>query len=459
MSRAKSSLSSFFTPRSIAVVGASPDENKLGGIIFKNLMHGAARGNIYPINIHEKKIHGIRCFTSIESLPISPELVVISVHAPDVAGVLRECVKKKVKSVVVISAGFRETGVDGAIREQELKEILKGSETRIIGPNCMGTYDAHSKLNMLFVSPAKFSTPVTGDISVISQSGAVGTAILDYMAGRGIGVSKFVSYGNRADVDESELLEYLLSDPKTKAILCYVEGLKDGRRFYNILKKSGRKKSVIVLKAGKHEGSAKAAISHTGSLTGNYRVFHAAMKQAGAITAKTIEELTDFGKAAAYETNAEKKEHPRIAIVSNGGGFGVMCADMCLSHGMHLAEFSGATKRKVKSLMPDFSEINNPLDLIGDATSERFETALDAVINDENVDGIAVFVWHLGISLDGRIANTIISAKRRTQKPFVAGAFGGNYATVLLKYLESQKIPAYTTPRRALKALEVLAKK
>lgn len=458
------SLSSFFTPRTIAVVGASPDEKKLGGIIFKNLMHGAARGNLYPINTHEKKIHGIKCFPAIQNLPISPELVIISVHAPDVGGVLRECVKKKVKAVVVISAGFRESGVDGAIREQELKEIIKGSCTRIIGPNCMGTYDAHSKLNMLFVSPEKFTTPVAGDISVISQSGAVGTAILDYMAGRGIGLSKFVSYGNRADVDESELLKYLITDSKTKAILCYVEGLKDGRRFYEIIKKSNSsnskmRKPVIILKVGKHEGSAKAAISHTGSLTGNYRVFGAAMKQAGAICAKTIEELTDFGKAAAYETKAEKKEHPRIAIVTNGGGFGVMCADMCLSHGMRLAEFSDATKRKVKAVMPDFSEIHNPLDLIGDATSERFEAALDAVINDENVDGIAVFVWHLGISLDDYIANAIISAKRRTQKPFVAGAFGGNYATAVLKYLESQKIPAYTTPRRALKALEVLAKK
>ncbi|MBU4299899.1 MAG: CoA-binding protein [Nanoarchaeota archaeon] len=465
MSQASSSLASFFTPRTIAVVGASPDEKKLGGIIFKNLMHGAARGNLYPINIHEKKIHGIKCFVSIEKLPVSPDLAVIAVHASDVGGVLRQCVKKKVKAVVVISAGFRETGVNGAIREQELKEIIKGSSTRIIGPNCMGVYDAHSKLNMLFVSPVKFSTPVAGDISIISQSGAVGTAILDYMASRGIGVSKFVSYGNRADVDESELLQYLLADSKTKAILCYVEGLKDGRRFYEILKKSKSssnskiRKPVIILKAGKHEGSAKAAVSHTGSLTGNYRVFGAAMKQAGAICAKTIEELTDFGKAAAYETKADKKEHPRIAIVTNGGGFGVMCADMCLSHGMQLAEFSDATRHKVKSVMPDFSEINNPLDLIGDAASERFEAALDAVIKDENVDGIAVFVWHLGISLDDYIANAIISAKRRTQKPFVAGAFGGKYAAAVLKYLESQKIPAYPTPRRALKALEVLAKK
>jgi len=467
-------LSSFFTPRTIAVVGASPDEKKLGGIIFKNLMHGAVAGNIYPINMHEKKIHGIKCFPSIESLPVSPDLAVIAVHAPDVGGVLRECVKKKVKAVVVISAGFREIGVDGAIREQDLKEAIKGSITRIIGPNCMGTYDAHSGLNMLFVSPEKFSAPPRGDIAIISQSGAVGTAILDYMAGHRIGVSKFVSYGNRADVSESEILEYLISDQETKAILCYVEGLKDGRKFYDVLKKSKHKKPVIILKAGKHEGSSKAAASHTGSLTGNYRVFLAAMKQAGAITAKTIEELTDFGKAVAYENRGRsaKKEpphkkslqymlvgdRPKIAIVSNGGGFGVMCADMCLGHGMHMAEFSGETKKKIKSVMPDFSEINNPLDLIGDATSERFAAAIDAVLKDKNVDGIAVFLWHLGISLDDRIVDVIISAKGRSNKPFVVGAFGGKYATSVLSRINSKRIPVYPTPRRALKALEVLAK-
>lgn len=466
-----SQLSSFFSPKSIAVVGASGDESKIGGIVFKNLMFGAAKGNLYPVNMHETQIQGIKCFASVEKIPCSPELVVIAVHAPAVAGVVRECVKKGAKAVIIISAGFRETGLEGAIREQELKEIVKNSKTRIIGPNCMGVYDAHSKLNTLFVSPKKFSTPPAGGLSLISQSGAVGTAILDYMASRDIGIAKFISYGNRADVDETELLDFLMNDTKTKAILCYAEGLKNGRAFYEALKKS--KKPVIVLKAGKHEGSAKAAASHTGSLTGNYQVFVAAMKQGGAITAKTIEELTDFGKVVTYEKRAIKKEHsrisslhsrlfgwkPKIAIVSNGGGFGVMCADMCLGHGMHLAEFSDATKAKVKAVMPEFSEINNPLDLIGDATSERFKTALSAVLGDKNVDAAAVFLWALGISLDNKIADVLIAAKKEIDKPFVVGAFGGNYTASVLRKLEDAKIPVYPTPRRALKAVEVLIKK
>ncbi len=455
--RFRSSLDAFFTPKSIAVVGASPDEIKIGGIIFRNLMHGSVRGNLYPINPNEKKIHGIKCFPSIESLPTSPDLAVIAVHAPAVAGVLRECVKKKVPAVVVISAGFREIGLEGSIREQELKEIVKGTKTRIIGPNGMGVYDAHSKLNTLFVSPAKFKAPPAGGLSLISQSGAVGTAIMDYMAQREYGISKFVSYGNRADIDEAELLAYLSSDKKTKAILCYVEGLKDGRKFYDTLKKV--KKPVIVLKAGKHEGSAKAAASHTGSLTGNYRVFLAAMEQGGAITAKTIEELTDFGRVLTYEGSVKKKEHPKIAIVTNGGGFGVMCADMCLGHGMGLAEFSQETIRKVKSVMPEFSGLSNPLDLIGDATSQRFKVALDAVLADENVDAVVVFLWPLGISLEAKVIDVLLSAKKRFAKPFVVGAFGGKYTTLLLKCAEAAKIPVYPTPRRALKAIEVLMRK
>ncbi|VVB60954.1 Acetate--CoA ligase [ADP-forming] I [uncultured archaeon] len=455
--RFRSSLDAFFTPKSIAVVGASPDETKIGGIIFRNLMFGAAKGNLYPVNPNEKKIHGIRCFASIESLPASPDLAVIAVHAPAVAGVLRECVKKKVPAVVVISAGFRETGVDGSIREQELKEIVKGTKTRIIGPNCMGVYDAHSGLNTLFVSPMKFKAPPAGGLSLISQSGAVGTAILDYMAQREYGISKFVSYGNRADIDEAELLAYLSADKKTKAILCYVEGLKDGRKFYETLKKV--KKPVIVLKAGKHEGSAKAAASHTGSLTGNYRVFLAAMEQGGAITAKTIEELTDFGRVLTYEGKVEKKEHPKIAIVTTGGGFGVMCADTCLGCGMGLAEFSQETIRKIKAVMPEFCGISNPLDLIGDATSERFRVALDAVLGDENVDAVVVFLWPLGISLEGKVIDVLLSAKKQFAKPFVVGAFGGRYTTLLLKCAEAAKIPVYPTPRRALKAIEVLMRK
>ncbi len=450
-------LSSFFTPRSIAVVGASPDESKIGGIVFKNLMFGAAKGNLYPVNMHETQIQGIKCFASVEKLPCSPELVVIAVHAPAVAGIVRECVKKGAKAIIIISAGFRETGLEGAIREQELKEIVKRSKTRIIGPNCMGVYDAHSKLNTLFVSPKKFSTPPAGGLSLISQSGAVGTAILDYMASRNIGIAKFISYGNRSDVDEAEILDFLMSDPKTKAILCYAEGLKNGREFYETLKKS--KKPVIVLKAGKHEGSAKAAASHTGSLTGNYQVFVAAMKQGGAIVAKTIEELTDFGKVMTYEKRVIKKEYPKLAIVSNGGGFGVMCADMCLGHGMRLAEFSDATKAKVKAVMPEFSEINNPLDLIGDATSDRFKTALGAVLSDKNVDAAVVFLWPLGISLDNKIADVLVSAKKEMDKPFVVGAFGGNYTASVLRKLEDAKIPVYPTPRRAMKAVEILIKK
>ncbi len=449
-------LSAFFSPRSIAVVGASPDENKIGGIIFKNIIGSSARGNVYPVNTHEKQILGIKCFPSIGSLPHVPDLAVIAIHASAVPQAVRECAKKQIPAVIVISAGFRETGVDGAMREQELREIIKGARTRILGPNCMGVLDTYSKLNTLFVPPKKFSVPKKGGLSLISQSGAVGTAILEYMASKNIGISKFVSYGNRADVEESEIVSHLAADKKTKAILCYIEGLKNGRQFYETLKQV--KKPVVVLKAGKYEGSAKAAISHTGSMTGDYTVFLAAMRQAGAITAKTIEELADFGKALACYPQVRNK-NPRIGIISNGGGFGVMCADMCLGSGMHLAEFSGKTKERIKAVMPDFAEINNPLDLIGDADSSRFEAALDAVLSDKNVDIAAVFLWTLGISLDEKITDILISARKKYRKPFLVGAFGGGYTDSIHKKLEEAGMPTYHTPRRMMKAIKILAKR
>jgi len=448
-------LDAFFRPGSIAVVGASPDMGKIGGIVFKNIMGSSARGNIYPINTHEKTILGIKCFPSIDCLPHSPDLAIIAVHAEAVSDVLRQCVKTGVRAVIIISAGFRETGLEGKMLEQDLKEIIKGSKTRIIGPNCMGCFDAHSKLNTLFVSPKKFQVPSPGGIALISQSGAVGTAILEYMSSKFIGISKFVSYGNRADVDETELIKYLDADKKTKAILCYVEGLKQGREFYNALKIV--KKPVVVLKAGKYEGSAKAAISHTGSMTGDYAVFAAAMKQGGATFAKTIEELTDFGKALACCKRVRSRA-PKIGIITNGGGFGVMCADMCIGGGMHLAEFSSETREKIKKSMPEFAEINNPLDLIGDATSDRFAAALDAVLLDKNTDIAAVFLWTLGISLDEKIAGVLISAKQRHKKPFLVGSFGGNYTGKLLIKLEEAGIPIYHTPRRTMKAIKVLVK-
>lgn len=457
-----SHISAFFAPRSIAVVGASPDEAKIGGIIFKNIMFGAARGNIYPVNPNECAIRGIKCFGSVSEIPVSCDLVIIAVRASCVLSALKECVLKKTKAVIVISAGFKETGIEGKIREIELKEAVKGSQTRLLGPNCMGTYDTHSGLNTLFIPESKFTAPKKGRLSVISQSGAVGTAILEYLASHSAGISKFVSYGNRADLDESEILKYLLADRNTDAVLCYIEGLKDGRAFYNAIKAAMQsrsasvKKPVIVLKAGKYAGSSKAALSHTGSMTGDYAVFAAAMRQAGAIPAKTIEDLADLGKAAACFKPRFRAEKPKIAVISNGGGFGVMCADMCLGNGMELAQFSKYTVEGIKKAMPDFAEINNPLDLIGDATKERFEAAIRAVQNDENVDAIAVYLWPLGISLGNGIADVLINARKRASKPLVAGMFGGAHTYSIAEKLERGKIPVYATPRRAMKAIKFL---
>lgn len=444
-------LDCFFGPESVAVIGASRDRKKIGYCVLKE-MRKRYKGRLYPVNPNAESILGLKCYPSVKDIR-GVDLAVITLPCKAVPGVLRECVEKGVEAVVIITSGYSETGEAGRRREEELRRIIRGSKTRIIGVNCLGIYDAYSGVDMLFLPESKLKRPGKGGISFITQSGAFGSTILDLISFEGIGISKFVSYGNQTDVKENELLEYLDKDRKTRVIVAYIEGVSDGRRFMEVAGKAVKSTPIVVFKAGKTEMGSRAASSHTGSLAGAYRIYDAAFRQAGVLEAVSVEEMFDLAKVLEFLT---PPKGDRIAVVTNGGGFGVIISDSVIGNGMRLAGFTENSRRELRGVLPDYANIHNPLDLIGDADKGRYEKALDILIRDPNVDGIIVIPLLQTVSLEPGVIDVIAEVRRKTKKPIIACATGGSYTRRHLARLERRGVPAYISPERAASAMKAL---
>ncbi|MCK5233247.1 MAG: CoA-binding protein [Candidatus Aenigmarchaeota archaeon] len=448
-------LSDFFNPKTAAIIGASSNPKKFGHTILKNFIEDF-KGETFAVNPNEKEVLNKKCYASVQDIKKGVDLAVVAVPPSFSNNVVAECVKKKVGAVVLITAGYREIGGEGIGREEELKNLIAGTKTRIIGPNCLGIYDTSSCVNTMFLPEYKLQRPPAGKIAFISQSGALGSAVLDWAATEHIGLSKFISYGNRADVDEVDLLEYLRKDRNTESIILYIEGPRDGRALMQAIKNTVKTKPVVILKAGRSDAGQKAAISHTGSLAGSYDVFEGAMKQAGAILCNNMEDMFDYGRVLAYQPRLKGK---KIGIVTNGGGFGILCTDACIRHGLELAEFSKETVGSILPVMPkNYSQIRNPLDLIGDATADRYAAALNALIKDRNVDGIIALSLLQTSTLGPEITDVLLDANSKSNKPIVFAATGGEYTQILLRTLEKDGLPTYPSPERAVKAMSVLAR-
>lgn len=445
-------LDFFFRPKSVAVIGASRDREKIGYCVLRE-MKKRYKGRVYPINPRARSIMGLKCYSSVKDLG-DLDLAVITVPCRVVPLVLRECVERGIEAVVIITSGYSETGKEGSDREEELKRIIRGSRTRVIGVNCLGIYDAYSGVDTLFLPESKFRRPGRGGISFITQSGAFGSTILDLMSFEGIGISKFVSYGNQTDVKENELLEYLDRDRKTRVIVAYIEGVSDGRRFMEVAGKAVKNTPVVIFKAGKTEMGSRAASSHTGSLAGSYRIYEAAFKQTGVLEAQSVEEMFDFAKVLEF---LKPPKGDRIAVVTNGGGFGVIISDAVIRNGLKLANFSGESRRRLRGILPGYANIHNPLDLIGDADKERYEKALNVLIKDPNVDGVIAIPLLQTFSLEPGVIDVIAGIKKRTGKPIIACATGGGYIRRHLARLEGKGVPAYISPERAVRAMKALA--
>jgi len=440
-------LEEFFNPNSVAIIGASRTPGKLGYTILENLKI-SFKGELYPINPNSGEILGLEAYSSVLDVEEPIDLAIIVVPAEIVEKVLKECVKKKIKAVIIISSGFSEIGEKE--KELELNNIINGSKTRVIGPNCIGVYK--KGLDMIFFPRNRLKRPPQGSISFITQSGAFGSILLDIVAQEGVGVSKFISIGNKIDVDEIDLLEYLENDLNTRCIALYIESINDGKEFMKISARITKKKPIVCFKAGKTEKGSEAVLSHTGTLAGSSEIYSAAFKQAGIIEAKSSEEIFDFAKALA---NQPVMKNNKIAVVTDGGGFGIVATDAAIKYGLELPKLTDESLKKLKSFLPNYAITKNPIDLTGDATVERYQKALEIILNDKNVAGVACIALMQIPTLTDEIVNVLRDCKV-FGKPIVVCSAGGSYVLDRNRKLEAYGIPVYPTPERAVKTLSIL---
>lgn len=444
-------LRPIFEPRSVAVIGASREPSKIGHVIMKNFLDSGFQGKVYPVNPNADAILGLKCYPTVLAIPGRVDSAVVSVPAPLVPKALEECGRKGIRGVVVISGGFSEVG--NIELEKKLASVSKRYGLQVIGPNCLGVVNPATKVDNIFLPTYKMGRPKLGGVSFVTQSGAIGSCILDLVAREGFGVSKFVSYGNATVIDETDLLEYLEHDRRTRTIVLYIEGVKRGREFFRVTRRLARKKPIIVLKAGTTEKGAAAAKSHTGSLAGSYQAYRAVFKQNRLIEARSFEEMFDFAKI--FETQP-LCTGGRVAIITNGGGMGVLAADAVIENGLALAEFAEETKRKMRKAMPPTVNATNPFDIVGDADAARYEKALELVYGDENVDAIIAITLFQTVSLDPRVVDVIIKFSRKNQKPLVNVSVGGEYTEMQKRALETSGVPSYASPNAAAKAIAKL---
>lgn len=457
-------LDAIFSPESVAVIGASTKAGKVGHDIFANILRGNYKGTLYPVNPSARSILSVKAYPKISEIPDAVDLAIIIVSPEIALQVVEESVKKGVKGLVIVSAGFREVGAEGLAIENKIVSICKNAGVRLVGPNCLGVINPMPSVSL----NASFSArmPASGNISFISQSGALCTAVLDFAANRGFGFSKFISIGNKADVDELDLLRYLHEDPDTGVIMIYVEELRRGKEFVAAVKEitSGKRPTpILAIKSGRTSAGARAAASHTGALAGSEAVYDAIFQQSGIIRADSIDDLFDLADVFTFkaETQLGKmvRKIPngnRVAIVTNAGGPGILATDMTVSSGLTLAEFKKETVAVLERHLPSTANIHNPVDVIGDATQDRYEIALEAVIKDEGVDGALVILTPQSMTNALETAKAIVRIARRTYKPIVCCFMGIIDVSAGVEYLQKHGYPVYRFPENAAKAFAAL---
>ncbi|MCS6767612.1 MAG: bifunctional acetate--CoA ligase family protein/GNAT family N-acetyltransferase [Candidatus Nitrosocaldus sp.] len=433
-------LSAFFNPKSIAVIGASDEQGSVGWRLMRNLME--YNGKVYPVNIRKDEVLGIKAYRSVEDLPEGVDLAVIATPAATVPGIVEQCGRAGIRNLIIISAGFREVGDEGRALEAKILDVRDRYGLNIVGPNCLGIIRPSSNLNATFLS----RVPKPGSVALISQSGALGAAIIDWAVNESIGLSAFVSVGSMLDVDFGDLIEYLGKDPETKSILLYIEGISDAKRFMSAARHFARTKPIIVVKAGKFAESARAVQSHTGSLAGEDTVYDAAFKRAGVIRVEEISELFNCAEALAKQP---LPRGPRLAIITNAGGPAIMATDTLIANGGRLAELSANTVEELNRVLPRHWSKGNPVDLIGDADAARYKNALELCLRDDGVDGILVIYTPTIVdSVD--IARTVVDVCKGSShgKPVLTSFMFQQEAN---RILNESGIPTYDTPEQGVR--------
>ena len=455
MNRTNDPLDSIFYPRSIAVVGASRHPGSVGHSLLANLIDSRFQGVVYPVNPGARGILGIKCYPNVIEIPDVVDLAVILVPAPIVPEVLEECGRKSIKGAIIISAGFKEVGGAGIDLENNVRSILHKHDIALVGPNCLGVINADpaSSLNATFGT----QMPEEGNIAFISQSGALCVAVLDYAKESNIGFSKFISMGNKAGLNENELLLYLKDDPKTDVILMYLEDLVDGREFMSIARSitshPKNPKPIITLKAGRTLIGARAVSSHTGSLAGSDKVYDAIFEQSGVIRGETLEEISDYVKAFSSQPLPKADN---VAIVTNSGGPGILATDACIQNGLRVDPFPARMKKELRALLPETVSLNNPIDLIAEAQSEQYEATLDTILKNKQIHSSIIILTPTAFTKVEDVAHSIISVTKKHGKPVVCCFLGVYDVSRGIDILEAHGIPAYRFPESAARVLSVL---
>ncbi|MBF0389690.1 MAG: acetate--CoA ligase family protein [Desulfamplus sp.] len=448
-------LDAIFAPQSIAVLGASTQKGKVGHDIFANILYGGYQGTLYPVNPTAKSILSVKCYKSITAIPDPVDLAMLILPPKIALSAVEECITKGVKGIVIVSAGFKEVGGEGLEIEHKIQQMCKDAKIRLVGPNCLGVINPSPSVSL----NASFSKrmPTHGNISFISQSGALCTAVLDFAADKGFGFSKFISIGNKADVDELDLLRYYHKDPHTDVVMIYMEELsRPAKEFISEVREmtSGVNPTpVVVIKSGTSDAGAAAAASHTGSLAGSDTIYDAIFEQSGIIRCRTVNELFDYAQAIASK---KVPKGDKIAIVTNAGGPGIIATDMSEHSGLKLAKFSDETVRELHKYLPPTANFHNPVDVIGDAARDRYENTLGTVISDSGVDSVLIILTPQSMTDAMGTAEAIVSIAKKSVKPIVCAFMGVVDVSDGVKLLQQNNVPVYQFPESAARALGAL---
>jgi acetyltransferase len=445
-------LSSLFTPGSVALFGASNREDAVGGIVLRNLLNAGFKGPIYPINPKRDEVLGQKAYSSLDAIEAEVELAVVATPASSIPGIVEACGERGIRTMLILSAGFREIGPQGRQLEDKVMRLARQYGIRIMGPNCLGIIRPDIGLNVTFGN----GTAREGNLALVSQSGAICTSILDWADENGIGFSSVVSTGIGADLDFGDYLDYLVTDHKTKAILLYIEGISDSRRFMSSLRAAARMKPVIALKVGRHAAGAEASMSHTGALVGSDETFSAALSRSGVLRVDTIGQLFSAARAlssANYRSNAEK-----LVIITNGGGPGVMAADRLCDQGVELAKISPETMAALDEVLPSVWSHGNPVDIIGDATPDRYRKALDTCLADPEIDGAIVILTPQAMTRPTEVAEAVVESARGTRKPVMATWMGGRQVEKARELFNKAQVPCFRTVENAVDAFSYITR-
>ena len=445
------SLESFFNPKSVAIVGASSTKGKVGYEILKSMIDAGYEGKIFPVNPKAQPIEGLECYPNLKSIGQKPDLVIIIVPAKIVPTIMEQCADVGTKSVIIITAGFKEIGKEGDALEKQIVKIARKAGIRIIGPNCLGVIAPANKLNASFGG----DLPVVGSIGYLSQSGALLTAILDLANANDIGFSKLVSIGNKADVDELDVIKALAADTDTKVIAGYLESIGDGNQFVREAERISHNKPILLIKSGATDAGAKAASSHTGSLAGAEVAYESAFARAGIIRCNSIKQQFDYAQVFAHQPLAGG---PRVAVITNAGGPGIMATDAIEQQGLTFTRFTDETIKKLSSKLPAAANLFNPVDVLGDALADRYEFALDVVLDDPNVDIILILLTPQAMTEPAATAEAIVrTAREKPTKPILTCFLGASKIKDAVKILRRGNIPQIDSAESAVETAKVMA--